>query len=201
MTLRLLALVMVGSSPAHPAPLPSSPWEKIKMLLACSGVKEEVPRKRKIGSCRRFESLRYRERAILTRGKTPRVPARPATPFCLANSCAYLPSSLYLRRASSPSSIHVARSMLSTFRVAISDPVLSRDSLGKLNKTLRGVVVEMQEQEALAAAAQRRANRPNIAAIPVVVMERLTRVSPSVREMVRERRFASSRCSRLKAIW
>lgn len=71
-----------------------------------------------------------------------------------------------------------------------------RDSLGKLNKTLRGVVVEVQEQETLAAAAQRRANRPNIAAIPIVVMERLTRVRLSVeplrlsvREMVRERRL------------
>jgi predicted nucleic acid-binding Zn-ribbon protein len=71
-----------------------------------------------------------------------------------------------------------------------------RDSLGKLNKTLRGVVVEVQEQEALAAVAQRKANMPNIAAIPVVVMERLTwvrlSVEPfwlSVREMVRERRL------------
>ena len=71
-----------------------------------------------------------------------------------------------------------------------------RDSLGKLNKTLRGVVVEVQEQEALAAAARRRANMPNIAAIPVVVMERLTRVRLSieplrliVREIVRERRL------------
>lgn len=71
-----------------------------------------------------------------------------------------------------------------------------RDSLGELNKTLRGFVVEVQEQEALAVAAQRRANRPNIAAIPVVVTQRLTRVrlgvEPlrlSVEEMVRERRL------------
>jgi len=71
-----------------------------------------------------------------------------------------------------------------------------RDSLGKLSKTLRNVVVEVQEQETLAAAAQRRANRPNIATLPMVVMERLMRVRLSVeplrlsvREIVRERRL------------
>jgi chromosome segregation ATPase len=69
-----------------------------------------------------------------------------------------------------------------------------RDSLGKLNNALKGIVKEVSDSETTAAAAQRRANRRNNVAIPAVVMERLARVrldvEPlrlSVGKLVRER--------------